>query len=110
MAKLKGFVNRYLDVMEFMQELQKQLGANVIIGMILDDGRLTMMFNFRLIPRLAKADSYMVKFDPEDFHESDKITTKIVVDHVKAYMASDGENDKVDLDPLIKTLVTGLPN
>lgn len=104
----KGFVNRYLDMMEFMQELQKQLGANVIIAMILQDGRLTMMFQFRLIPRMAKARPYMVNFDPEDFHEPDKNTTKVIVDHVKAYMESEGKADTVTMEVLAESL--GDPN
>lgn len=98
MAKPKGFVNRYYDILEFMQELQKQLGANVIIAMILENGRLTMMFQFRLIPRLAKAEPYMVSFDPEDFHEPDKNTTKVLIDHVKAYMESGGKGDTLKIE------------
>ena len=104
----RGFVNRYLDMMEFMEELQRQLGANVIIAMILENGRLTMMFQFHLIPRLAKVDYYSVKFDPEDFQEPDKNTTRVIVDHVKAYMESGGKGDAVTMEVLAETL--GDPN
>lgn len=106
--KTKGFVNRYLDMMEFMQELQKMLGANVIIAMILKDGRLMMMFQFRLIPRLKDVTPYSINFDPEDFQEPDKNTTRVIVDHVKAYMESGGKEDKVTMEVLAEAM--GAPN
>lgn len=83
---LPTYQNFYQDVSEFLGLVRKEIGPNVTIALISEDGKLTMSFHFHRIPELSQLDIYQAVLDEADLREPDKNTTSVIVDAVKEWI------------------------
>ena len=84
---LPTYQNFYQDVNEFLGLIRREIGPNITIAMISEDGNLTLSFHFHRIPALAELDIYQAVLDEADLKEPDVNTTTVIVDAVKGWIA-----------------------
>lgn len=82
--------NAYRDAHYFLIELQRRIGANVIISLILDDGDQLVMVSFHRVPKLEGVRAFKAAMTENDFVEPTEHLTMVIVDAVHAYMAEHG--------------------
>ena len=84
---MSKYQNFYEDIREFMLDLQRQIGLNVAISLIMEDGNLEIGIHFKKIPMYAKLPPFQVKMEEADFKEPGDNLTKVILDQLTDYLA-----------------------